>query len=260
MREIDRRTIQEFGIPGLILMEHAGKAVAQETLKIVSRKSQNLAKVKITLLCGGGNNGGDGFVAARFLWNVGIQVFVALTKMPGDYAGDARTNLEIIQRLKIPLEIFRSLHPPPTLSNPRLEGKSRWETGSLPTSYNRGIDRGKLVGDKIARMKKRLKQSHLIVDALLGTGSTGILRDPIRSLIQIVHESRRPVVAVDVPSGLDSDTGHVADISICAQVTVTMGLPKVGLANPQTRKFVGKLVVADIGIPRVLLRKTGYEL
>jgi len=206
MREIDRRTIEEFGIPGIILMEHAGRAVSDTAEEFVKPEAGT-----IVILCGSGNNGGDGLAAARHLYNHGYGVEVILIKPPENFKGDALVNYEIAKKLQIRLTTPFSGQPLP----PR-------------TSF--------------------------VIDAMLGTGTRGEITGSFRQAIELINASGKPVLAVDLPSGIDADTGKVLGAAVNATVTVTMGLMKKGLLAPEAKLLCGDLRVADIGLPRQLLR------
>ena len=214
MREVDRRAREEFGIPELILMEHAGLAVARRVRRLLMSASKGGRRVLI--LAGGGANGGDGFVAARHLDNWAIPVAVVLVADPLRIAGAAQVNLEILRRLSIPLQGITS--------------PSEWRRWSLG-QYRAG----------------------LIVDALLGTGVSGLIREPIRSAILWINRQRCPVVSVDLPSGLSAETGLPCDVAVQATETVTCGLPKVGMRSREGKCWCGRVTVAEISLPRGLV-------
>jgi len=209
IRELDRIAIEEFGIPGVVLMENAGKAVVDEVAKQLPNDGV------VAILCGRGNNGGDGFVVARHLHNREVEVHTSLA-CPLEKArlgGDASTNLEIL--LKMGLTISQVLTP---------EG--------------------------VESLVRSLGSVDVIVDALLGTGLAGEVRQPMRQLIDEVNGLGVPVIAVDIPSGLDCDEGTVLGSAIKATKTVTFALPKVGFLRRPAREHLGELIVADISIPQ----------
>ena len=214
MREMDRRAQQEFGIPELVLMEHAGTAAAGVVRRL--RAQPGKSREEVVVLAGGGANGGDGFVAARHLDNRGIPVSVVLLSDPRQVSGASRVNLEILKRLHVPIREAASV--------------SAWR------DWSRGNRR---VG--------------VVVDAMLGTGVTGRVREPIASAIRWVNRKRCPVISVDIPSGLSADTGIPCGAAVRATATVTCGLPKIGLRRGQGRHFCGRITVADISLPRALL-------
>ena len=195
-------------------MEHAGTAVARKVRQLVAPSRKGVRKVLI--FAGGGANGGDGFVTARHLDNWAIPVTVVLTASPERIAGAARVNLDILRRLSIPIRKMTSL----------AEWK-RWSSGR--------------------------HRFGLIVDALLGTGVSGQVREPVRSVILWINRQRCPVVSVDLPSGLSAETGLPCDVAVNATATVTLGLPKVGMMSRQGRRLTGRVTVADISLPRALV-------
>jgi len=212
MRELDRKAIQERGVPSLALMENAGRAVAEAA----QRLTEDCPKRPIVVLCGRGNNGGDGFVAARHLVEMGRKVEVLLAAARADIAGDARENLSRLEAAGIlPTEIA--------------------DTESVPRAFN---------------------HASLLIDALLGTGLSGKVRGPIGKLIEIINASGKPVLAVDIPSGLDADTGEPLGIAVRAAETVTMGLPKLGLYLYPGIDHAGRVTVADIGFPSNLIAES----
>jgi len=213
MREADRRAIEEFGIPGVVLMENAGRGAAQIALDMLTGQTAP----RVLILAGRGNNGGDGYVIARHLANAGVLVRVRVLAALADIRGDARTNLEIIRKMALDVR----------------------ET-ALPRD--------------VEALRAELEGSTLIVDAMLGTGTRGDLRDPFRTAVDLVNAAGRPVLAVDVPSGLDADTGKALGPCVAAGLTATFGAAKRGLVTPSAERFTGKLTVIDIGIPREILR------
>ena len=189
------RNAQDLGIPGGVLMERAGAAMAREILK---RYSPGRALV----LCGGGNNGGDGFVIARELHLAGVTVLA--TK--DGYSGDPEINLEILRNLEV-----------------------------------------EIVGPE--SLDELLDGTNLVVDALLGTGFSGEVREKEASLIRRINDSRLPVVAVDVPSGVDGSTGQVQGDAVTADLTICAHAAKVGCVISPGREHAGEVAVVDIGIP-----------
>ena len=207
MREIDRRAIFEIGIPGVALMENAGRRVFEEANRMVGTSDGT-----VVVLSGKGNNGGDGFVVARHLINNGYEVKVYLVGKAEDVSGDAGVNLAVLRRMGI------AVH--------ELSGQ-----------------------DDVQTLHPILEDAVLAVDALLGTGLKGEVKGLYASLISAANGSR--VLSVDIPSGLDADTGHPLGAAVRAEKTVTFQYPKCGFKNPSAREFLGELIVADIGIPHV---------
>jgi NAD(P)H-hydrate epimerase len=219
IRDIDRRAIQEYGIPGVVLMENAGAGTAH----ILLEKYGPLSGKRVGVVCGKGNNGGDGFVVARHLVNEGVTTEVALLTEKSKVQGDARINLDIADRMGIPI----------------LEA---------PDS------------ESFSRVKEILLRSDLIVDAILGTGLTAGVTGFYKDVIELINSLQKPVVAVDIPSGLSSDTGEVPGSCIRANLTVTFGLPKRGLILYPAAEFVGELKVLPIGIPEKVIREAGIKV
>lgn len=213
IRELDVLTIEHVGIPGLVLMENAARAVAE----FVYGKLVNPSASQVLLLCGPGNNGGDGFVVARYLRNGGVKVAVALAAPAGRYQGDAATNLGIYRRLEEPLL-----------------------DATAP--------------EQMEAVRRRAEEADVIIDALLGTGSRGAPTGVIADLVRIANAAPRARrVAVDIPTGLDADSGQAAEPCFCADATITFIAAKVGFSAPAARAVLGRVVVADIGVPRELI-------
>jgi NAD(P)H-hydrate epimerase len=212
MRDADRRTIEEIGIPSVVLMENAGR----QTVAAMEAMYSDLAERHVGVLCGRGNNGGDGFVVARTLAQRGVDVSVFLLGHVADVRGDARTNLEILGRLGLTvIEVA--------------DGQS-WELHF-----------------------SELSDCTLIVDAIFGTGLNAPVSGLVESVIADVNASGIPVVAIDVPSGLSADSQHPIGPSIEAALTVTLGAPKLPLILPPAETRAGDIVIADIGIPAAVL-------
>lgn len=207
MRSIDSNTIN-LGIPGIVLMENAASCVVRE----IYADYPDLIAFSVVVVCGKGNNGGDGFVVARHLMNLGAFVQTVLVGESSDLKGDALTNYAILNNMGAHvLEI---------------------QTDS-----------------ELPILREFLSRSKLVVDALLGTGIQGSVRGIYKDVIYMINQAERPVVSVDVPSGLNSDTGSIGGICVRAHKTVTFGLPKVGLMTFPGVDYVGELVIGDIGIP-----------
>ncbi|MBN2020748.1 MAG: NAD(P)H-hydrate epimerase [Sedimentisphaerales bacterium] len=217
VRAFDNRAINELGIPGAVLMENAGRSCALFIVEKLSGKKNP----KVCLFCGTGNNGGDGFVIARHLFNHGLIPLVLICGQRSKIKGDAGLNLNIIERLGIQIM-------------------------SLPPAD---------VIDFKTRVAAFAGNADMIVDAIFGTGLEGTPRDEYRKLIEAINESQkgcfelnRPVLAVDIPSGLDCDTGQPLGAAIKANWTVTFAAVKKGLAIETARNYTGEIFVASIGI------------
>jgi ADP-dependent NAD(P)H-hydrate dehydratase / NAD(P)H-hydrate epimerase len=203
MRALDRHTIDVLGIPSLVLMENAGRKVAEQIQTVYPSQRTWL------VLVGKGNNGGDGLVAARHLTDAGYQVDVLYAVDPALLTGDAAVQRDIVSRLGIPSFVY----------------------GQTPIDWSRYDG---------------------VVDALLGTGSRGTPKEPYASLIAEANGSHCRMVAIDIPSGLDADTGTIWQPCIQADWTVTLGFAKRGLYQFPGREKAGKIVVVPIGIPQKL--------
>jgi NAD(P)H-hydrate epimerase len=212
MREADRRTIEDIGIPSLVLMENAGRQVVAAMEAIHS----DLAERQVAVLCGRGNNGGDGFVVARTLVQRGVDVSVFLIGRVADVRGDARTNLEVLGRLGLTVV--------------EIADGQAWE---LHLS--------------------EVRDCTLIVDAIFGTGLNAPVTGLIESVITDVNASGIPVVSIDLPSGLSADSSKPIGESIEAGTTVTLAAPKLSLVLPPAETRAGDIVIADIGIPTEVL-------
>ncbi len=203
MRDLDRRATEKYGIPSLLLMENAGRAVADEVQKFKPRR--------VVLYCGSGNNGGDGFVAARHLAHQGIRCRVVYFQPASAMKPDARLNFNILKKLKVPL--------------------SPWKRST-----------------KTVR-QKQLRTADMLVDALFGTGLSREVGEPCASAITEINSTRKPVVSVDIPSGMHADTGKPLGVCVRATRTVTLACPKRAFSRPASRGWTGRVVVADIGLP-----------
>ncbi|MDE2058427.1 MAG: NAD(P)H-hydrate dehydratase [candidate division NC10 bacterium] len=212
MRELDRRATEEYGIPSLLLMENAGLQAVLE----LERAFPRLTQCRVVIVCGKGNNGGDGFVAARHLFNRGIAVEVVLLAQPTEIKGDAGTNLEIIHKLGVPIH---------------------------EVTTSQGLDASRWL----------VERADVVVDAILGTGIMGPAKGLFGEAIELLNRSGRPIVALDIPSGLNSDEGIIYGPSTNAVLTVTFGLPKRGLILYPAASCAGRSVTVDIGLPRQLV-------
>jgi len=208
IRELDRKTINELGIPGAVLMENAGRGAARVLLK----HAHGLDRGPVVLVCGAGNNGGDGFVIARYLAHSGVDVCVYLLSESSRLAGDALDNFKLLAPLQIPVY-------------------------EMPDA------------DIFATLKTRMAHRHLWVDAILGTGLNSDVKGYFKSVIEFINSLNRPVFTVDIPSGLHTDTGQPCGIAIRADATATFAFPKIGHIQMPGATYTGDLHVIDIGIP-----------
>ena len=199
MQDLDRKTIEEVGIPSIVLMENAGRWVSEVAMDMLI----SLTRKKVAIFCGTGNNGGDGFVAARHLSSKGAEVDVRIVGRRSYIKNDPLINLKILDKM----------------------------------------------GISIKEIDSPLKvDSDIIIDAIFGIGLKGEVREPVKGIIASLNKETVPIIAVDVPSGLDGDTGEALGEAIRAKKTVTMQFPKKGFYLNKGPEYTGEVVVADIGM------------
>lgn len=216
-REIDRRAMTEFGVPGIVLMENAGRGCAELLMRLNPRQKPTI------ILCGPGNNGGDGFVIARHLHTNGWRPSVWFIARPSKLTGDALLSFDRMKAEHVTL----------------LDGTLTWDHPELAVNW------AKIV----------VKPSTWIVDAMFGTGLTRALETPYADIIEIINGSGAPVLAVDIPSGLDCDSGESLGPTVRATHTATFVAHKKGFTNPKSREWTGKVHVVDIGVPTELVNE-----
>lgn len=207
MQRIDRRAIEEYGVPGLLLMENAGWRCAEAILDAYGSAGAR----RVLVVAGKGNNGGDGYVVARLLGEKGWEVRTVVLAERGEIGGDARVNLDLLDPATV------NFSPPPA-------GLAPWSA--------------------------EFEKADLVVDALFGTGLKSEVRGAYAEAIVLMNGAGRPVVAVDIPSGIDSGSGKVLGVAVRADLTVTFALAKLGHVLYPGADHCGALRVADIGIPR----------
>jgi NAD(P)H-hydrate epimerase len=215
-RQIDRIAIEEYGISGLVLMENAGRGCVDvlERLGIDG---------PVVILCGKGNNAGDGFVIARHVEIRGYICRVALLSPKQELRGDAAANFAILQKTSI-----------------QVIDVTEQRAGSSSTSTK---------SDLLSRLDAEAKDATWIIDALLGTGATGDPRPPFDTAIDWMNRHSAKKLAVDVPSGLDCDTGQPAANTVRADHTCTFAAMKIGFTQPCAKPYTGAIHVCDIGVP-----------
>jgi len=210
VRAFDRYCTEQLGVPGIVLMENAGRQAADAARAMLRGRTSP----RVLILAGRGNNGGDGYVVARHLAVGGIQAETAVLAARSEIQGDADTNLRILDAMRLPVRVL---------------------AGPL---------------EETMREVRRLQAAaDLVVDGLLGTGVRGRIREPYAAVIATVNEAGRPILAIDIPSGLDCDTGRPLGPTIRAARTVTMAALKKGFENPEAAAYTGEVVLADIGVP-----------
>jgi len=221
VRELDRRAAAEYGLPGIVLMENAGRGVADAIGRLYPLRPGD----SVAICCGQGNNGGDGFVVARHLDLRGTPVRVLLFADPAELTGDAAANFQVLAKADVP--IVRFAEP-------------------LDTAW----------------LDTELAAAALVVDGLLGTGATGSPRPPLDQAIERINTvagaagaAGKPVLAIDLPSGLDCDTGQPGQPTIRAGHTCTFVAAKPGFFVAGANQFTGQVHVLDIGAPRKLIEE-----
>jgi len=216
MQTMDRHTIDGYGIPGQVLMENAGRGATRVFLEAFG----DLSLRKVGIVAGRGNNGGDGFVMARYLNQRGIKTTVYLLARRDAVQGDAAANLELLDDLAVPII--------------EMPDQQSFETQHMA-----------------------MRHQNAWIDAILGTGLKSDVKGYYRTVIEAVNQFNRPVLAVDIPSGLNADTGQPCGVCVRADVTVTFGLAKLGHLLYPGADYTGDLQIIDIGIPNFIADKVG---
>jgi len=212
VRAVDSWAINTLGIPGVVLMENAGRSCAE----LIKEKLKSIAEPKICIFCGTGNNGGDGYVIARHLLNSGFKVTVVICGDRHKVKYDAKINLDILEKM-----------------------------GQTIEQLNLKED------DVPARVKEFTTDADMIVDGLFGTGLSGPLRDDYIKLIESINACDCPVLAVDIPSGMDCDSGQPLGAAVRASCTVTFVALKKGFVSKSAASYTGEIFVASIGVEPV---------
>ena len=242
VRQLDLQAVTKLALPTLVLMENAGRgaagwlgelagAIPPDTggRLVVQSPGTRLAQSavgpsppKVLILCGPGNNGGDGAVVARHLNAWGFPVRVIWFIQSGQLRGDANAQWNILDRSGI-------------------EQSCWFDANSVGCELERG------------QLSEVVSQADWLVDAIFGTGLSRPVEDPFRSVIDVVNESAKPILALDLPSGLDADTGKPLGVAMRARATATFVATKKGFSLPGASNFTGEVAVIDIGLPRCLL-------
>ena len=212
MREIDKKAIEDYGINELALMETAG----QKTADAVCHVLKDASKKSVCVLAGSGNNGGDAFVAARYLSNLGARIKIFMIGNKNSRTDSLNVQIKIIRSMGMEIQV--------------LENDRAWE-----------------------RLQVTLRFSDIIIDGILGTGFTGQLRPSVLRLVRLVNSTNKPVVSIDLPTGVEADSGQIGEAAIKATCTITLGMPKIGHFICPGASHVGELLINDIGIPAQLL-------
>jgi NAD(P)H-hydrate epimerase len=219
MQLMDQYTIERIGLPGIVLMENAGARVVEEILENTPCKNS-----RVIVLAGGGNNGGDGFVIARRLFDAGLKPFLCLLVNPDRIKGDAKIHFDVY--------------------------------------VNRGLPIFYLHENSIQLLRDEVNQADIIIEAMLGTGINGPVREPFHEVIKLVneYEGKKWVVSVDIPSGVSSDTGKVDGVAIKATKTITFVFPKKGFFLNDGPKYIGEWKAVDISVPPAIAGDLGLAM
>ena len=220
MRQIDETTINKIGIPGIVLMENAVLRVVNE----VKNDLMNINKPKVVIFCGQGNNGGDGLGVARHLYNHNIDVNIIFIGNPLSIKNDAKTNYDITSQLQIPRIV---------------------------------LNEESIIDDDIVNL---IEKSDLIIDAIFGTGLSKEVSGIFNDLIDLINFYGKYIISIDIPTGIDSETGAILGNAVKANKTITLALPKSGLYLYPGTEYIGELVIADIGIPKAVIDAAGLKM
>ncbi|MBU0899241.1 NAD(P)H-hydrate epimerase, partial [bacterium] len=213
MYEIDKMATEKYFMPSIILMENAGI----KSIESLHQLFPDLKFKKVAVFVGPGNNGGDGLVIARHLFNQDISVEVFLMMDEEKAKGIAETNLKIVKSLKIPIRKANSI-------------------------------------ENFQKEKDELFSFDLIIDAILGIGGKERLSDHFVEIINCLNSLKKPIISLDIPSGINGDSGKLLGTSIKATYTFTFGLPKIGMFLSPGINYLGKLLILDLGFPKDLLK------
>ena len=219
MQQMDQYTIEKLGLPGVVLMENAGARVVEEILAVKSCENP-----RVIVLAGGGNNGGDGFVIARRLFDLGLQPLLCLLVKPERIKGDARVHFDVYTNRNLPLLAIQE--------------------------------------NTLEKLRDELNQADIIIDAILGTGVNGSVREPLSRVISMVNENegKKVIFSVDIPSGVNSDTGKVDGVAVKATKTITFVFPKKGFFLQDGPKYIGEWKAVDISVPPSIAADIGLAL
>lgn len=219
MKYLDKKASMDYGIPEDRLMENAGRAVAEETVRIARAElGREPGALKVVVCAGKGNNGGDGLAAARYLAAAGVQAQVFILE-------------------------------------PKETGYGELVVRNIQRAKDAGVRVSLVTSEDLEGLAPEFGKADLLLDALLGISSVGKPTGPVRRVIQLMNKSAKPIIAVDIPSGLSPDTGHHSGVFITARHTLTLGFAKTGLMAPHAQKNTGEIKVLDIGYPAELAQE-----
>jgi hydroxyethylthiazole kinase-like uncharacterized protein yjeF len=222
MRQLDMKTIEEIGLQGIVMMENAGRGVVDA----IQNKYGKLKNKSFLIICGKGNNGGDGFVVARHLYNNGARVKVILLGKKSELKGDALTNYKVLSKI--------------------LHSDKRKDL----------IDFGEC---RSSSCLSKFGDIDFIIDAIFGTGFSGAVKEIYKTTIEWMNNSNLPVISIDTPSGVNAVNGKVKNIAASADLVVTMGLKKIGLLIGKSVNYIKDIKVVDISIPRFMEESSHFK-
>jgi NAD(P)H-hydrate epimerase len=216
---MDQYTIERLGLPGIVLMENAGAKVVEEILA-----NSSCENPRVVVMAGGGNNGGDGFVIARRLYDLGLEPILCLLAAPDRIKGDAKVHFDVYINRKLPIFYLHE--------------------------------------HTLEALRDVINHGNIIIDAILGTGVNGPVRDPFNKVISLINEytGKKTIIAIDIPSGVSSDTGKVEGCAIKADRTITFVFPKKGFFLQDGPQFVGVWKAVDISVPPSIVKTIGLDL
>ncbi|MCL6582880.1 MAG: NAD(P)H-hydrate dehydratase [bacterium] len=219
MQALDRYTIEEIGLPGVVLMENAGRQVVAKMLE----HFPNLCQCKVNVICGKGNNGGDGLVIARYLSALGVRVQIFLLAQLESLSAEAGINAAIVRNLGLAVSEILS-------------------------------------AQDLASQREAIARADILVDAIFGTGLTPPVRGLAAEVIELLNAAGKPIVCVDLPSGLSADSSQIQGPHIIGYLTVTFALPKLAHLLPPACQAAGKLEIVDIGIPQKAIDRENIQV
>lgn len=274
IRALDKKAIEEYGLPGVVLMENAGRGIAAYLLsKFLSDPSSPLSSSKlhpntpssiqpilqpnlsihlqstnikpsevikpnVLICCGKGNNGGDGYVVARYLDIHQIPCRVLVFADPDEIQGDAKIHYDVIKKSGIPITYYSSTNEKNSSSKSE---RNHAEPGVLKANMH--FEESLL---------QEFTAAEWLVDGIFGTGLKGQVNDFYAKIINLMNQSKTKILSIDIPSGLDCDTGEPLGLAIRAHTTISLIAVKKGFANPAAKQYIGDLEIIDLGLPRIL--------
>lgn len=251
MQHIDKTTIESFGIPGQVLMENAGRGAVE----MLMRHFPEIRSYRVAILCGRGNNGGDGFVMARYLLEKGIDTTTFILSDKTRVSGDAKANLTLLEKLIQAKNAGTDREPEDDDLPYQTSGKIvhlKCRPQKRPSQLIEVPDM-----ETFNQMEARIRHHDLFIDGILGTGLNSDVRGVYKTIIDTLNATKKPIFSIDIPSGLNADTGKPMGSCIQATATATFGLAKIGQMIQPGKALTGTLEVIDIGIPNFIVQQEG---